>query len=232
MSITKVVSQIIQEYSKKVAAAVPACDYAIYLKKFKAGGREVTIFNAPTTAISNKILKSLFPDWTKENHLEAASQYEKHGKEVYNQLKQLRNQAANKLWGRDWEFTDFKTSGAQNDEFPEDVKEELRKLSYIITKCSLLVSANLKVAKEVNKIKNLKTPVEGATKKADFNTKKQNELRDKLDEYYDELEAISDDMAEAKKANDIELYKELQLQFKFIETQIRKINQQIIDLYN
>ena len=149
--LTKIQAKYIQINATK---KIPEYSDKLYQKQFKFP--KVTRFETATNAHGNngaKIVISLFPDWTKEDHLAAAMKHEKDANKMDKQWEKLRDEAHIKTFGKPAEIWDYKISGIGRQEYPEKIKDELRELAHGATKARALSYAHASAAKLVNKIK-------------------------------------------------------------------------------
>lgn len=137
------------------AAKVPSYADDIYQKRFKFP--KVSVHETAMHSYGNngaKIVISLFPDWTKEDHLAASAKHEKDADKMDDQWGKLQKQAHKQTFGKDPEFGDYKISGIGSDKYPEDMKDKLRELAHGATKARALSYAHKDAARLVNRIKN------------------------------------------------------------------------------
>jgi hypothetical protein len=156
------------KYINKIVAQteIPKWDDKIYTKKFKfkdASGL-VDVFSARRPQ-SGKVLIYLFKDWDLSKHLTAASQHAANADKFSKQWLTLAKKTFKDVFGRDRETTDYKVCNIDRDEYPEDVKNKLRKISKAQQRSTALAHAHKEAAKMVNRIKVHKSPIEGSTKK-------------------------------------------------------------------
>lgn len=138
---------------KRASASIPKYTAPIYLKKVsipKSNIGPVTIFSHLGLDNASKIMRALFPKWTRSDHLDAAKEYQKELNKINAKYTKVRNQAAKETFGRDWQFTDYQVSGIGSDKFSESKKNQLRKLDAASHMLSNLVYAHEKAAKSRN----------------------------------------------------------------------------------
>ncbi len=102
-----------------------------------------------------KIVISLFPEWTKEDHLAAAAKHEKDADKMDEQWGKLRDEAHKKTFGKSVEFHDYKISGIGREEYPAEMKDKLRELAHGSSAAKALSYAHATAAKLVNRIKKI-----------------------------------------------------------------------------
>jgi hypothetical protein len=159
--------KLVKKYAvNAVTAAVKIPSYTDdrYQKEFKFP--KVNRNETATHSFGNngaKIVISLFPEWTKEDHLAAAAKHEKDADKMDRQWSKLRDEAHKKTFGKPAGFHDYKVSGIGRSEYPEDMKEKLRELAHGATKAKALSYAHATAAKIVKRFKNLKQPVKANT---------------------------------------------------------------------
>lgn len=141
---------------EEVSAAkkIPSYTDELYKKEFKFP--KTNINETATHSYGNngaKIVISLFPEWTKEEHLAAAAKHEKDADKMDEQWAKLRDDAHQKTFGKPAEFHDYKISGIGRSEYPEEMKDKLRELAQGATKARALSYAHATAAKLVNRIK-------------------------------------------------------------------------------
>jgi hypothetical protein len=149
------VKKLTAKYGVVSAVKIPSYTDEMYQKEFKFP--KTSMNETASHAFGNngaKIVISLFPEWTKEDHLAAAAKHEKDADEMDDQWGKLRDEAHKKTFGKPAEFHDYKISGIGRDEYPEDMKNKLRELAHGAGKAKALSYAHATAAKLVNRIKN------------------------------------------------------------------------------
>src|SRR5271157_4089098 len=77
-----------------------------------------------------KMLRQRMPDFTKQDHLDAAAAHTAAGKEMDKEWVKTADAAAQKTFGRPYEATDYQISGIASDKFSSEDKDKLRDLAH------------------------------------------------------------------------------------------------------
>lgn len=102
-----------------------------YYQEFKLKGnrhRKYNIFQSHSSSELRQAVKQIFPSMSKEEHKSLAEKYAKLEKQKQDEYNALVNKAFRETFGREYEVMDYKVSGIVRDEFPDEVKDSLRKL--------------------------------------------------------------------------------------------------------
>jgi len=144
----------IQEKYSVTAENIPSYTDERYQKEFKFP--KMNSNETATHSYGNngaKIVISLFPEWSKEEHLAAAKKHEKDADKMDDQWVNLRDEAHKKIFGKPAEFHDYKISGIGREEYPAEMKDKLRELAHGASAAKALSYAHATAAKIVNRIK-------------------------------------------------------------------------------
>jgi hypothetical protein len=159
--------------AEKESVKIPSPSALVYKSHFKLPKYNglATIFTPSLgTTAAAKILISLFPSWSKEDHLRAAAKFSRMETKYDEKWAEAQKAAHNKKFGKDPQFADYKVSGIGRDEYAEDDKKVLRKLAHSKSKASILAWAHKAAAKMVGRIKVLLVSEEAKKAKAQAST--------------------------------------------------------------
>lgn len=79
---------------------------------------------------SDRILRRLLPDWTRDMHAQQACAMQRRADHYAKLWDREARAAALETFGRPWEFTDYKICAIGRDEFSDARKAKLRKYAY------------------------------------------------------------------------------------------------------
>ncbi len=97
---------------------------------------------------AGKLLAQRLPDWSKEDHLSAATQHDALAAQAKRDWSKAADAAAQATWGRPFQATDYRVSGIASDEFTTAHKDTLRTLAHKQTAHGLAAAAHRGAAKK------------------------------------------------------------------------------------
>lgn len=101
---------------------------SVYAEGFKLPKHSgtVSVLSAHTASDAKKILKRLFPTWTKADHLSEMKKHLGLSQRYARLWDRTADHAAKATFGRPWQFSDYKISAIGRDEFATRYKNVLR----------------------------------------------------------------------------------------------------------
>ena len=129
-----------------------------YYKTFSMPGnrnRQYNIFQSHGDSAERRANKILFPDYTYQQHVDAANKYEKKFLQTYENYKNLLDELSVKEFGRKLEASDYKVSGIYRDDFSNEAKDKIRSELNKITQYSAAVRLHNSILKKADKVINL-----------------------------------------------------------------------------
>ena len=131
-----------------MATLIKEMDHSAYHAKVRIRGytNPVTVFQAVTNLDAARVLRRAYPAWGPDDHKALARQHETAAQNQTERWNQLVDEAANEVWGRDFQFCDYRISGIASDEFPEHLKDALRFCAHAASSHRALAKAHDRAA--------------------------------------------------------------------------------------
>lgn len=117
----------------------PAYHRAVKLPKYNG---KVTVFHTHSSADGARVLRSVNPSWTKEDHRNLADLHAIAAAQHCMRHSVLLHEAAQETFGRSFQVTDYKISAIGSDRFSDEKKAELRKAARAHTYHELVARAH------------------------------------------------------------------------------------------
>lgn len=89
-----------------------------------------SVLNATTSKDGARILKKANPAWTKVEHADLARRHLSAAEELREAHRKLLDEAAQQVWGRPFQVTDYRIAAIGSEAFDESMKEKLRFAAY------------------------------------------------------------------------------------------------------
>ncbi len=110
----------------------PALDHPAYSARIKLRGYNgpVTFQGAVSDTDSARVLHRANPSWSKDEHLDLAQRHTIEADRLNNLHTRLLNQAHMETFGRPPVISDYRITAIGREEYPEEMKTQLRQAAY------------------------------------------------------------------------------------------------------
>jgi len=109
---------------------IPALTSSVYTSRERRPKWNVLVSPSMDPNEGGRMLRRRLPSWTKQDHMDAA-EYHHYMREKKDAMwTNLRYHIHVDTFGKAPGFTDYKIAGIGRDEYPEDAKDELRRLAH------------------------------------------------------------------------------------------------------
>ncbi|WP_198161214.1 hypothetical protein [Variovorax sp. WDL1] len=98
--------------------------------KLRGYNGKVDVFRSCLPSDGARVLKRVNPDWSSAEHLDLAAKHRAESERLATLHGQLLDQAHVQTFGRPREITDYRISAIGREEYPADMKQELRKAAH------------------------------------------------------------------------------------------------------
>jgi hypothetical protein len=122
----------------------PAYHQAVQLPKYNG---KVTVFQALSGTDGARVLRSVNPDWTAEDHMTLASLHQTESAKQQMRYGVLLNAAAKETFGRPFQVSDYRISAIGTDQFSDSMKTELREAAHAQSYHAIVARAHMTAAR-------------------------------------------------------------------------------------